>query len=109
MQERGPDARRGFLSPPSTPLGRVSAILLLAAVALIVVNVIFFDAPNEIGPAWLGNVVAFGIGASVLLALATGAIALIRNRERSWVVWVSTALPAAVVLFEIVEALVPGP
>jgi len=38
----------------------------------------------------------------------TGAMALIRDRERSWAVWISTALPALVLGFEVLSLLIPG-
>lgn len=54
------------------------------------------------------NLIGVGVFLVLLVAVVTGAVALIRDRERSWVVWLSTVLPAIVVGFEVVMLLIPG-
>jgi hypothetical protein len=108
MRNSASSGSGGFLSLPSTPFGKITGVLLVVALALIVVNVVFFNAPNEMGPAWLGDILRLAIGALVLAGLVTGALALVKNRDRSSVVWLSTTLFALVFVLEVVEVLTPG-
>jgi peptidoglycan/LPS O-acetylase OafA/YrhL len=96
----------GFLHLPSTTLGRVSAGLFIGAIVLIVLgatvlgSVLPSTGSLNLGPA---------LGVLMLVAAAvTGAVALLRSHERSWMVWVSTVLPAVVVGAEILSMLIPG-
>ena len=111
MTELGESARsqrpHRFFSAPCTTAGRTSAILLLVAVLLVALEATVVDALllRGTGEA-LDVVVRAGIGLSLLAALIAGAIALVRNAERSWLVWLSTALPAIVLLFEVITRIV---
>lgn len=98
-------AGSNFFSLPSTSLGKISTLMLATALALIVVIVVFFDAPNELGPPLLGRMLAVTVGVCLLVAMAVGLIAFVRHRERSWAVWLSVALPGVVLVFEVVEVL----
>lgn len=108
MSQNGSTPRRGVCSFPQTSLGKASVIMVLVVLALIAMNVIFFDAPNEVGPAWLGDILRAAIGLSLAVGLALGGVALTIKRECSWVVWLSTALPLLVLGFEVFEMLAPG-
>jgi len=108
MPEDTVPKRGAFFVLPSTTPGRMSAMLLALDVALIVFAVTFFDAPNEIGPSWLGTIIGMATGASMLAGIVTGAIAIIGKRERSWVVWVSAAVPAIVLGIEVAQAVSSG-
>ena len=91
---------------PSTGLGRASAWLFVGAVAFLVLSSITPAFRSlEIGPLNVGPFV----GVAVLTAApVTGAIALIRHHERSWVVWLAVALPTIVIGAEIISRLIPG-
>lgn len=90
-----------FLGLPSTSRGWISATLFLAAVLFMTVTSALFEptAPT------IGKLnVLPAIGAALMLcALLVGAMALVRDRERSWVVWLSTALPAIALCAEAVS------
>ncbi|MBA4370612.1 MAG: hypothetical protein C0418_03415 [Coriobacteriaceae bacterium] len=95
-----------FFGLPSTPLGRASAILLLTAVAFIVLaSTVFATESPTVGKL---NIVPAIIVLILFLTLVTGAAALIRGRERSWAVWLSTVLPAIVLGAEVLSMLIPG-
>ena len=106
MPETASAGRSRFFRLPSTSLGRVSAFLLLIAVVLMVLTSTVLDAVSLT----VGNVGIRGMvnALTLFVALVTGAVALIRDRERSWAVWLSTALPAIVLGFEVVSLLIPG-
>jgi len=106
MPESASSGGSRFFGLPTTSLGRVSAWLLLAAVVLMVLTSTVLDAVSFS----VGNVNIIGMVnfLALLAALVPGAMALIRDRERSWAVWLSTALPAIVLGFEVVSWLVPG-
>jgi len=49
------------------------------------------------------------IGVLILLvSCAAGGVALIREGERSWAVWLTTLLPAIVIGAEVISLLIPG-
>lgn len=99
-------APHGLFGLPSTRTGRVSTLSFLFALVLIV---LLATVPGfktiSIGSL---NVVAMITFLVVATALVAGAIALIRDKERSWIVWLSTALPALLVGFELIEVLFGG-
>jgi hypothetical protein len=87
--------RGGFLHLPSTPLGRISALIFLAGVVTYALTAVFSsrppDTPNPpdagLNVGVLAGMVLFGA------ALVTGLIALVRDRERSWAVWLAVLFP----------------
>jgi len=97
---------RGLLGLPSTPLGRISAVVFLVSIVLIALTATVFESVSVTA----GNLNIIGALNFLLMgvALVTGAMALIRDRERSWAVWISTALPALVLGFEVLSLLIPG-
>jgi hypothetical protein len=95
-----------FLALPSTSLGRASAVFLLVAIVLMVSTSTVLEAVSlRVGSLNIVGAVNFLV---LFAALVTGAVTLIRNHERSWAVWVSTALPAIVLGAEVISWLVPG-
>lgn len=96
----------GSFGLPSTSLGRISAAAFLVGIVLIVVTSTVFQSVS----ASLGNLnVPGAVNFLVLLvAVVTGAVSLIKDRERSWAVWLSTGLPALAIGFEILSLLIPG-
>lgn len=97
---------RPFFALPSTRIGRTSAGLFLVAVVLMVLmSTVFESALPNLGQLNTGP----AIGVLVLLAaLVTGAVALIRDGERSWAVWVAVVLPVIVLGAEAISLLIPG-
>ena len=85
----------------------MSAWLFVGAIALLMVGPLIGPALGEfeIGQLNVGPL----IGVVVLAAaLVTGAISLIKDHERSWLVWLAVALPALVIGAEIISLLIPG-
>ena len=94
-----------LFSLPTTKLGRWSMWLAVAFMVMFAINSVFIGAfgtsTNETMNAFSRTVMPFyGIG--MLLAGVSGGvlglISIIKNHERSWVVW-ATLLPLAFVLF----------
>ncbi|MBE0447568.1 MAG: hypothetical protein IBX64_05645 [Actinobacteria bacterium] len=100
---------RGFLSTPSTKLGRWSVMLAAAFVALFIINATVFM-PSAVTVPWRQVVLPFFgivILSCGLAAGITGLVAVIRCRERSLLVWL-TILPGLMVLaFVLGEFLIP--
>ncbi len=106
MSENTPSRSGKFFGPPSTRPGRLSAWALVVEVAFVVVTSTAFESASPtIGQLNIIPGITFLI---VLAALVAGLVALIRDRERSWIVWVSTGLPAIVLGAEIISMLIPG-
>jgi hypothetical protein len=103
------DRGRGFLSTPSTKLGRWSVALAATFVALFIINAAVFMRLTQEAP-WQHTLLPFyGIAmlACGLAAGIVGLVAVIRWHERSWLVWL-TLLPELLVIFLILgEFLVP--
>lgn len=97
---------RRLFRTPSTRLGWLSAMFLGLDAVLIMATITLFDAPNEIGPAWLGTFLRIGLGLSMLAGMVTGVAALAAKRERSWLVWLSGLLPAFVIGNEAVQRVI---
>lgn len=103
MPEHTPSASSRFFALPSTALGRASAALFLVAVVLTALSSTVMNAVSLT----FGKVNVVGMVNAIVLfsALVTGVVALIKDHERSWAVWLATVLPAIVlgfVVFEIV-------
>jgi cytochrome bd-type quinol oxidase subunit 2 len=95
-----------FMAMPSTRLGRVSAWLLVAALVLTVVSMaVLGDALPSIGKVNTGPLVGVLV---MVAALVTGVVAMIRDRERSWAVWLAVALPLVVVGAEVLSLIIGG-
>lgn len=98
-----------FRQRPRTKLGWWAVGLLAAFVVMYIINAGVFMQLSA--PEWMNQTLlpAFGI-LMVLCGLATGVaalIALIRKRERSWLVWLAL-LPGAMMVFLLMgEFLVP--
>ncbi len=108
MSEETVPARGAFFALPSTRPGQMSAMLLVLDVVLIALTVVVFNVPNGIRPSWPGTILGIATGASMLVGIATGVIALVGRRERSWVVWVSAAVPAIVLGIEVTQIVSSG-
>ena len=95
-----------FLGLPKSKLGRVGMWLAVAFVVLFALNSAFVGlfGMNPNTPAWTQLVmpwygfVVLGVGAA---SGVVGLIAIIRDRERSWISWL-TLLPLAFVVFMLV-------
>ena len=100
---------RRILGRPSTRLGWWAVGLGAAFVALIIINATLF-VPSTVAAPWRQAVLPFYSIAMLSCGLAAGIvglIAVIRWRERSWLVWL-TILPGLFVLFLLLgEFLVP--
>ena len=103
------DRRRGFLSTPSTKLGRWSVALAVTFVVLFIINSAVFMRLTQEAP-WQHTILPFYGIAMLLCGLAAGIaglVAVIRRHERSWLVWL-TMLPGLLVIFLLLgELLVP--
>jgi hypothetical protein len=97
---------------PSTRLGWWAVGMVLAFVAMFVINVTVIVPASENAPnawwrqTWLPFFWIFmllcGIAAGVV-----GLIAVIRKNERSWLVWLTILLGAFALLVTLIELLVP--
>jgi hypothetical protein len=97
--------RGGFFSKPSTKLGWWSVGLAVVFVAFMILNVtVFMRLPEITG--WIGSIVLPSVGIVMILnALAagvTGVIAVVRQHERSWLVWLLPMLVGAYIVFMLV-------
>lgn len=89
-----------FFGMPGTKLGRWAMWLGIAFVVLFLVNAFVFMPPT-FNPSWGPTILPFYGIFMLLCGLAAGIvgpIAVIRQRERSWLVWL-TILPGLFVLF----------
>ena len=103
------DRGRGFLSRPSTKLGRWSVALAATFVVLFIINSAVFMRLTQEAP-WQQALLPFYGFAMLLCGLGAGIaglIAVVRRHERSWLVWL-TLLPGLLVIFLLLgELLVP--
>jgi len=103
------DRGRGFLSVPSTKLGRWSVALAATFVALFIINATVFM-PSTVEVPWRQTVLPFyGIAmmACGLAAGIVGLISLVRQHEHSWLVWLALLPGLMVVALVLGEFLVP--
>jgi len=97
---------RGFASMPSTSLGRISVVAFLVGIMFaVLISTVLESASLSIGKL---NVMGSVVFLAFLAAAVTGALALVKDRERSWAVWLSTGLPAVAVAFEILSMMILG-
>ena len=92
-----------FFETPHTRLGRWSIALAAAFVVMFLINSFVFMPTSSDAP-WRHIVLPFYGILMLLCGLAAGIIglvALVRPRERSWLVWL-TVMPGAWVLFMLV-------
>lgn len=98
-----------FLKRPSTRLGWWAVGLAIAFIVMSIVNSAVFMRLSEAIP-WRQTILPFYGIFMMLCGLATlvvGLIAIIRNHERSWLVWL-TILPGASALLSVLgEFLLP--
>jgi hypothetical protein len=96
-----------FFRPPSTRLGWAAISGMVAAIALVIVvnQMVEGSGPPEGDPWWWQ---VFGISAlgCMLASGVAGLIAVVRNRERSWMVIVPTTLVLVVAVNELIQGLV---
>jgi len=101
--------RRKFLARPATRLGRWSVALAAAFVVMFIINAaVFMRLPEA---PWQPSVLPFYGIAMLLCGLAAGvtaALAVVRQGERSWLVWLPL-LPCLFVLFLVVGEFVGPP
>ena len=97
--DRGP----GFLSTPSTKLGRWSVALLATFAAFFIINSMVFTPWIVEVPWWQAfAALSFGLAAGIV-----GLIAVIRRHERSWLVWLAMLPGLTMVVFAVSEFVVP--
>lgn len=106
MQVNSSSGNSRLSNLPSTPLGRISVVIFLVAVVLMVLLSTVLESDSlTLGSLNVAGLVTF---VALLASLIPGAVAIVRDRERSWAVWLATGLPAIVLGFEVVSWLVPG-
>jgi hypothetical protein len=102
-------ANRRFFGLPATRLGWWAGGLMIAFVILFLINSFVIMPPSTNALFGRSFLIFYGIF-MILCGLAAGVVglvALVRNHERSWLVWVAV-MPGAFVLFLLVgEFLVP--
>jgi len=98
----------GLFSLPTTRLGRWSMWLAAAFIVMFAIYMVFvgvFGTTTSETMSSFSRIVMpfYGIGMMLvgLSAGVVGLVAIIKNRERSWVVW-ATLLPMAFVLFFVI-------
>jgi len=98
-----------FFSLPKTRLGWMAGSFMIAFIVLFLINSFVFMPPSTNALFSRTFLIFYGI-LMILCGLAAGVVglvALIRNHERSWFVWLAV-LPGAFVLFLLLgELLVP--
>lgn len=101
----GSDSMPGLWMMPTTRVGRIAAILFAVALAAIVLNAAaimpFTESRTDMDS--VQQVVNLAVALSLLAAGLAGSWAIIRDRERSWVVWLAVAVTLAVLIMEIAE------
>jgi len=97
------DRGRGFLSTPSTKLGRWSVALLATFAAFFIINSTVFTPSIVEVPRWQ----AFAALSCGLAAGIVGLIAVTRRHERSWLVWLAMLPGLMIVVFALGEFLAP--
>jgi uncharacterized membrane protein len=98
-----------FLKRPSTRLGWWAVGLAIAFIVMSIVNSAVFMRLSEAIP-WRQTILPFYGIFMMLCGLATlvvGLIAIIRNHERSWLVWLTILPGASALLFVLGEFLLP--
>ena len=90
-----------FASLPSTALGRTSALLFVASIAvLVLMSTVLEDVLPTVGMVNVGPAIG---GLVLLAACVTGAVAILRLHERSWAVWIATVVPGVVLGAEVIS------
>ena len=99
---------KGVFSRPSTQLGRWSVALAGAFVLMIINSAVFMRLSGDVP--WQATLLPFYGITMILCALAAGIVALvavIRQHERSWLVWLSLLVGLFVVVLLLGEFLFP--
>ena len=98
-----------FLKRPGTRLGWWAVGLAIVFIVMSIVNsAVFMRLPEDVS--WRQTILPFYGIFMMLCGLATfvvGLIAIIRNRERSWLVWLTLLPGASALVFVLGEFLVP--
>lgn len=100
----------GFRSMPATKLGRLAVYLAAAFVVLFAINSFVFMPMSGSAAPWRQTVLPYyGVGMMAVgfIAGVVGLLAVLRQRERSWLVWLTLLPLASVVFFVLGEFLVP--
>ena len=100
---------QGFLSVPSTKLGRWSVVLAAIFVVFFIIDVTVLVPSSDDAP-WRRTVLPFYGLAMLSCGLAAGIVGLIaaiRRRERSWLVWLAMLPGLMVVALILGEFLAP--
>ena len=98
-----------FLKRPSTRLGWWAVGLVIAFIVISIVNSAVFMRLSEDVP-WRQTILPFyGIFMMLcgLAAFVAALVAILRNHERSWLVWLTLLPGASALLFVLGEFLVP--
>lgn len=100
----------GFLSLPSTSIGKWSASLLILSLVLMLVNtfVVLPVTEQRTGLELPQKVFSSAILLCVVSAGVTGLFALVMKRERSWAVVLSVLLFVLVMAFLVPDLVIPG-
>lgn len=100
----------GFLTLPSTSIGKWSAGLLLLSVALMLLNTLLVMPMTEqrTGLELAQAAFTWAVVLSLVSAGVSGLFALVVKHERSWAVIVAVLLAAVVMGAELVSAVIPG-
>jgi hypothetical protein len=98
-----PQRGSGFLSLPSTGVGKWSAWLLVGSLVLILLNnlVVMPETERRISLEFAQNAFNLTVFLCVALAGLTGLFAIVMQRERSWATFVAVILFIVVVGFNL--------
>ncbi len=87
---------------PKTSLGRWS-VGLAAAIILLLVLLCVFAGQGDVGPGPFSPIATVAFGISGIAALVTGLISIVKNKERSVLVFVAALSGLFVLIFFLVE------
>jgi len=99
-----------FLSLPKTAVGRWSAWLLLLTLVLLVTSVTLVAPMTECsgGLEAVGSAYNLVTAAILVSAGVTALVAMVRQRERSWVLVAAAVISVLLMGAEVVDLIVPG-
>lgn len=99
-----------FLSLPKSAIGRRSASLLVLTLVLLVANAALVAPMTERsgGLEAVGNAYNWVTAAILIAAGVTAVIAMIGQRERSWVLFAAAVISVVLMGAEVVDLIIPG-